>query len=1226
MILTRLQLSVKNKVKLCFVCSGFPSYYLFVGRTATTEWLASSEPLVARSEKDPPCIPIHKLATADVEWAGFDQVIVFDGLGPSIEDLVWESGAVRIAWIDVTGRGKARVPRDSGWFVFRRSVRHADLGGVTNAVFSCFLVSRFKKDAKWCVVTSGIRTTLKQVIDPTNGGRTVEAPLSSGSESGSDLNTANGLLDWARRFGRVIVPTVYSKAMWANRRLTDVELADVFDLPGTLRKRLKLGQLAKVRELKVPGKVVVALLESLKSLVMGEELLNDLREDQKVDLGSPLAGLKRKPQGEDLKGVTDSKKLRREENAEATLVAHEGESVHDLALANARAELHQAKESFFTVSDKATKSDDAPAPVHLFDGRILDFFKVSVNQRPKCERALDVLRRFSLRVWKRNVRSSFSRWLKGSNHLGTLNREAMERAGWDACRRVDGASFWDWDAGSALLFWRWPEDYQRESWEGVAPRIVGELPTSKTPQPPYEDEEVRRKVSAKLQKVLNRRYIEVVRDSEVQSYMFMFDVPKGDSDVRIVYDGSKSGFNDATWAPWFALPTVEAMSRTVLPSCWCGDRDFGEMFLNFPLHPLARKFSAVDLSQLLLVNIKRAEDEHFVGQWTRNAMGLKTSPYLAVQAATRVKRKFLGNPADPDNPFNWSHCELNLPGSDRYDPTMPWIRKVRRDGLIATDLHIYVDDVRITGTTQELVWNAGSRVAKLCSFYGLQDAPRKLREPSQEPGAWAGSVVSTTNEVVTKFVTKDRWRKTQGCIRWLAKKVGVPGDNWSCGLPEDEDSKTSPSGTLPHKQAERIRGFLIYVSRTYRAMVPYLKGLHLTLDFWRPNRDEDGWKVIGNTELDEVGLPETTSKAPRFVKIAPRLASDLKVLMDLTAFDEAPAINVRARSTAAAYLVGDASGSGFGDCLWVDGEDGMDIAFGSWDGQLTSQSSNFREGYNLVLRLEELLKAGKVKRGTELWLFTDNSVSESAFNKGSSKSKLLHELCARVRKAEMAFSLQVQVVWIAGTRMISQGTDGLSRGDLTSGVMAGDEFLSHIPLNRGAFERSACLKEWLELALPKQWVWLETGADWYQQPFNDPLGRYVWAPPPCLADVALEQLCEVKLIHPLTSHVFVCPVLFTGRWRRQLLKAADVEFGVPVGAAVWKESCHENLVIGLMCPLLCCSPWSIKRTDKTELDKFRHTMFGMLRDGDAAARGHMCKFWHSAWSKAGLGLRGSVAW
>jgi hypothetical protein len=220
-----------------------------------------------------------------------------------------------------------------------------------------------------------------------------------------------------------------------------------------------------------------------------------------------------------------------------------------------------------------------------------------------------------------------------------------------------------------------------------------------------------------------------------------------------------------------------------------------------------------------------------------------------------------------------------MPGSIGYDPTMPWIRKVREDGCIVTDLHVYVDDVRITGATQESVWKAGSRVAKLCSFYGLQDAPRKLREPSREPGAWAGSVVATVDGVVTKFVTKERWRKTQGYIRWLAKKIGVMGDQWSNEIPDDEDAKASPTGCLPHKQAERIRGFLIYVSRTYKSMVPYLKGLHLTLDFWRPDRDEEGWRGKQNLDPEEASAFSigNNKKAPRFVKIAPRLKADVQV-------------------------------------------------------------------------------------------------------------------------------------------------------------------------------------------------------------------------------------------------------------------------------------------------------------------------------------------------------------
>ena len=166
----------------------------------------------------------------------------------------------------------------------------------------------------------------------------------------------------------------------------------------------------------------------------------------------------------------------------------------------------------------------------------------------------------------------------------------------------------------------------------------------------------------------------------------------------------------------------------------------------------------------------------------------------------------------------------------------------------------------------------------------------------------------------------------------------------------------------------------------------------------------------------------------------------------------------------------------------------------------------------------------------------------------------------------------------------------------------------------------------MESSLPRRWLFLGTGTDWYKLPFDDPLGRYVWAPPPCLANVALEQLCEVKLMHPSTSHVFICPVLFTGRWRKQFLKGADVEFGIPVGSPVWNESCHENLVVGLMCPLLRHSPWRIKHSDRTVLDKFRHSMFGVLRDGDPAGRNHMRKFWESTWSKAEMGVQGSVAW
>ena len=106
MISTRLQLTVRNKVRLCFVCSGIPFFYLFVGRTAEAEWVASEDGMIAKCAKDPPWIPKHKLGAAEVDWTREGQVIVYEGKGPLGRDPVWTSGASRVAWVDVTGRGK----------------------------------------------------------------------------------------------------------------------------------------------------------------------------------------------------------------------------------------------------------------------------------------------------------------------------------------------------------------------------------------------------------------------------------------------------------------------------------------------------------------------------------------------------------------------------------------------------------------------------------------------------------------------------------------------------------------------------------------------------------------------------------------------------------------------------------------------------------------------------------------------------------------------------------------------------------------------------------------------------------------------------------------------------------------------------------------------------------------------------------------------------------------
>jgi hypothetical protein len=86
--------------------------------------------------------------------------------------------------------------------------------------------------------------------------------------------------------------------------------------------------------------------------------------------------------------------------------------------------------------------------------------------------------------------------------------------------------------------------------------------------------------------------------------------------------------------------------------------------------------------------------------------------------------------------------------------------------------------------------------------------------------------------------------------------------------------------------------------------------------------------------------------------------------------------------------------------------------------------------------------------------------------------------------------LFLHVVWVAGTRMINQGSDGLSRGDLTSRVMrGGEDFLDHSPLNESARERSAAFEHWMRKALSGNgWAWL-TMEDWFEKA----LGTYMCA-------------------------------------------------------------------------------------------------------------------------------------
>ena len=108
----------------------------------------------------------------------------------------------------------------------------------------------------------------------------------------------------------------------------------------------------------------------------------------------------------------------------------------------------------------------------------------------------------------------------------------------------------------------------------------------------------------------------------------------------------------------------------------------------------------------------------------------------------------------------------------------------------------------------------------------------------------------------------------------------------------------------------------------------------------------------------------------------------------------------------------------------------------------------------------ELEAKEKRLSGAEVFLFTDNLTVESAFYNGTSSSPLLFDLVLKLRKLELNYSAKIHLIHVAGPRMVAQGTDVLSRGNLLEGTLAGRDMLSFVPISIPAHHRSNNLIAW----------------------------------------------------------------------------------------------------------------------------------------------------------------------
>eukprot|EP00980_Cylindrotheca_fusiformis_P014674 scaffold3994_cov133-Cylindrotheca_fusiformis.AAC.1 len=257
------------------------------------------------------------------------------------------------------------------------------------------------------------------------------------------------------------------------------------------------------------------------------------------------------------------------------------------------------------------------------------------------------------------------------------------------------------------------------------------------------------------------------------------------------------------------------------------DFDLGEFFLNFFLPYTVRPYAGIDLQPLAkhLGSLGPSKDVSYA--WNRLLFGLKPSPYNSIRFYYHAEEYVAGNPREPGNPLRWDRVVLNLPGASNFDPRLPWVYQWDDERkTIAGSVVTFVDDGRGSGSSVEHAWQVLHRCATRFQHLGIQVAIRKVRPPAPgvTPGAWAGMIAEVNSEGVFKTVAQGKWDKARDIVNRLLQELHAPEG-------------------IPFKPLERDRGFLVHMAATFKAMNPYLKGIHLMLDSWRANRRSDGWKM-----------------------------------------------------------------------------------------------------------------------------------------------------------------------------------------------------------------------------------------------------------------------------------------------------------------------------------------------------------------------------------------------
>jgi hypothetical protein len=169
---------------------------------------------------------------------------------------------------------------------------------------------------------------------------------------------------------------------------------------------------------------------------------------------------------------------------------------------------------------------------------------------------------------------------------------------------------------------------------------------------------------------------------------------------------------------------------------------------------------------------------------------------------------------------------------------------------------------------------------------------QEARPPSLDAGAWAGLVVHTDNGEVGARASQSKWDKTRSIVcRTATKELKT--------FYVLKELGEAPQRNQPKAHGVR-QGLLKLCDSNLPSAGSLFEGIHLTVDGWRPDRNDQGWKrrrqeievLQKNGVLDE----HDHHTSPDNVKPVPRCWGDPQALEKPTEAPVPPKQKIRTKA------------------------------------------------------------------------------------------------------------------------------------------------------------------------------------------------------------------------------------------------------------------------------------------------------------------------------------------